>query len=177
MAGHSQFSNRKHKKEAQDSKRGKAFTKLSQQITIAAKQGGPDIATNSSLRVAVSNAKDANMPKDKIAKAIAKSEGTAGGYIDVKYEFYGPGGVAVLALCSTDNKNRTAAEVKAALNKYDIPLAAEGSAGYIFPNATSGVEVEPTFKVDLSQEDKDRLNAILSDLEELDDLDTILHNA
>jgi YebC/PmpR family DNA-binding regulatory protein len=171
MAGHSKWENIKRKKAVVDAKRGKEFTKLSKNITVAARQGGTDPDTNASLRLAIQKAKDANMPKDKIEKAIKKVEAGAEGMEEVGYEFYGPGGVAVIVNCLTDNKNRTAAEVKTVIGKNGYSLGAQGSAGYIFNGG------EPTFKTPLSDKDSESLQKVLDDLEELDDVTDIVHNA
>lgn len=134
MAGHSKWANIKHKKAAQDAKRGKIFTKLIREITVAAKLGGGEIADNPRLRAAVDKALSANMTKDTIQRAIDR--GAGGGdnenVEELVYEGYGAGGVAVLVEVMTDNKNRTVAEVRHAFNKCGGNLGTDGSVAYLF---------------------------------------------
>ncbi len=134
MAGHSKWANIQHRKGAQDKKRGKLFTKLIREITIAARMGGGDMAANPRLRLAVDKAKTQSMPKDNIDRAIKRGSGALDGvdYVEIRYEGYGPGGVAVLVDCMTDNKNRTVAEVRHAFSKFGGNLGADGSVSYIF---------------------------------------------
>ena len=134
MAGHSKWANIQHRKGAQDKKRGKLFTKLIREITIAARIGGGDMAANPRLRLAVDKAKSQSMPKDNIERAVKKGSGDLDGadYLEIRYEGYGPGGTAVLVDCMTDNKNRTVAEVRHAFSKFGGNLGADGSVGYLF---------------------------------------------
>jgi YebC/PmpR family DNA-binding regulatory protein len=134
MAGHSKWANIQHRKGAQDKKRGKLFTKLIREITVAAGIGGSDIDANSRLRLAVDKAKAQSMPKDNIERAIKRGAGELGGedYQEMRYEGYGPGGTAVMVDCLTDNKNRTVADVRHAFSKYGGNLGAEGSVNYLF---------------------------------------------
>lgn len=134
MAGHSKWHNIQHRKAAQDSKRGKIFTKLIREITVAAKMGDPDPANNPSLRSAIDKALGANMTKDTIEKAIKRGSGAADGenFDYVRYEGYGPNGVAVMVECLTDNKNRTVAEVRHAFSKHGGNLGTDGSVSYLF---------------------------------------------
>ena len=134
MAGHSKWANIQHRKGAQDKKRGKLFTKLIREITIAARIGGGDMTANPRLRLAVDKAKSQSMPKDNIERAIKKGSGDLDGadYQEIRYEGYGPGGTAVLVDCMTDNKNRTVAEVRHAFSKFGGNLGADGSVGYLF---------------------------------------------
>jgi len=134
MAGHSKWANIQHRKGAQDKKRGKVFTKLIREITIAARIGGGDMAANPRLRLAVDKAKAQSMPKDNIDRAIKRGSGDLDGsdYQEIRYEGYGPGGAAVMVDCMTDNKNRTVAEVRHALTKFGGNLGADGSVGYLF---------------------------------------------
>lgn len=134
MSGHSKWSTIKHKKAAADAKRGKIFTKLIKEITVAAKSGGGDMDTNPRLRTAVQTAKGANMPADNIERAIKKGTGELEGinYDEITYEGYGPEGVAILVECLTDNKNRTAAEVRSTFNKGGGSMAGAGSVAWIF---------------------------------------------
>ena len=134
MAGHSKWANIQHRKKAQDNKRGKLFTRLIREITIAARMGGSDIGSNPRLRLAVDKGLGANMPKDTLERAIKRGAGELEGvnYEDVRYEGYGPGGVAVIVDCMTDNRNRTVAEVRHAFNKSGGSLGTDGSVAYLF---------------------------------------------
>src|SRR5512134_1067907 len=134
MAGHSQFKNIMYRKGAQDAKRGKIFTKLIRELTVAARSGLPDPEANSRLRTAITAARAANMPKDTMERAIRRGAGEDGGesYEEVRYEGYGPGGVAVIVEALTDNRNRTASEVRAAFNKHGGSLGESGSVSYMF---------------------------------------------
>ncbi len=134
MAGHSKWANIRFRKAAQDNRRGKLFSKLIREITVAARTGSADPDGNPSLRAAVDKALAANMSRDSINRAIERGSGEAGGegYQDVVYEGYGPGGVAILIECSTDNRNRTVSEVRHALSKHGGNLGTEGSVSYLF---------------------------------------------
>ena len=134
MSGHSKWSTIKRKKGAADAKRGKIFTRLMKEITVAAKMGGGDVDGNPRLRTAVLAAKAQNMPKDNIQKAIDKGAGTLEGvnYDEITYEGYGIGGVAFIVECLTDNKNRAAAEVRHIFNKRGGSLAKSGAVAYMF---------------------------------------------
>jgi YebC/PmpR family DNA-binding regulatory protein len=133
MAGHSQFKNIMYRKGAQDKKRSKLFSKLSREITIAAKVGGPDSDSNPRLRLAIQNARGQSMPKDNIERAIKKSEaGDADNYEEMRYEGYGPGGVAVIVEALTDNRNRTASAVRATFSKNGGNLGETGSVSFMF---------------------------------------------
>lgn len=134
MAGHSKWANIRHRKGAVDAKRGKIFTRLIKEITVAAKMGGGDPAANPRLRSAISSAKSENMPKDNIERAIKKGTGELEGvvYDEVTYEGYGPGGVAVLVDTMTDNKNRTVGEVRHAFSKSGGNLGESGCVSYMF---------------------------------------------
>jgi len=134
MAGHSKWANIQHRKGAQDKKRGKLFTKLIREITIAARVGGGDLAANPRLRLAVDKAKGQSMPKDNIERAIKRGSGELDGaeYHEIRYEGYGPGGTAVMVDCMTDNKNRSVAEVRHAFSKFGGNLGADGSVNYLF---------------------------------------------
>lgn len=134
MAGHSKWANIKHRKGAQDAKRGKIFTKFIKEITIAARLGGGDLEANSRLRLAVDKAKQSNMPKDNIDRAIKKGTGDLDGvtYEEGTFEGYGPGGVAVIVEFMTDNRTRTVADVRHAFNKYGGSLGVSGSVAFMF---------------------------------------------
>lgn len=133
MAGHSKWANIQHRKGAQDKKRGKLFTKLIRNITVAAR-GGADLDSNPALRLAVDKAKAQSLPKDKIDAAIQRGSGNFEGdnYDEIIYEGYGPGGVAVMVECMTDNRNRTVADVRHAFSKFGGNLGADGSVAYMF---------------------------------------------
>ena len=136
MAGHSQFKNIMHRKGKQDKIRAKNFSKLSREITVAAKAGLPDPAANSRLRLAIQNARAENLPKDNIERAIKKATGgDAESYDEVRYEGYGPGGVAVIVEALTDNRNRTASSVRALFTKYGGNLGESGSVAFMFNRA------------------------------------------
>ena len=143
MAGHSKWSNIQHRKGAQDKKRGKIFTKLIREITVAARAGGGDVTANPRLRLAVDKALGANMTKDTIERAVKRGSGDLDGenYEEVRYEGYGPGGTAVLVDCMTDNRNRTVAEVRHAFTKHGGNLGTSGSVAYLFSKI--GVLVYP----------------------------------
>ena len=134
MAGHSKWANIRFRKGAQDAKRGKLFTKLIREITVAARESGGDPAANPRLRAAMDKARAQSMPKDNIDRAVKRGTGDAEGqtYEEVRYEGYGPGGVAVMVDCLTDNRNRTVAEVRHAFSKYGGNLGADGSVTYRF---------------------------------------------
>ncbi len=133
MAGHSKWANIKRRKGAQDAKRGKIFTKIIKEITVSAKEGGPDPDGNPRLRLAIQNAKGSNMPKDTIERAVKKGAGGDGAnYIESTYEGYGPHGIAVFVECTTDNINRTVSNVRAAFTKYGGNLGTNGSLEFIF---------------------------------------------
>lgn len=133
MSGHSKWHNIQGRKNAQDAKRGKIFQKLSREIYMAAKSGGPDPSGNPSLRLVLDKARSANMPKDNIQRAIKKAEGGDNTHYDeITYEGYGPGGVAIFVQALTDNKNRTASDVRVAFTRNGGSLGATGSVSYMF---------------------------------------------
>ncbi len=134
MAGHSKWANIKHKKAAQDAKRGKIFTRLIKEITVAARLGGGEINSNPRLRLAVDKAYEQNMPKDNVERAIKRGSGDLEGvnYEEIRYEGYGIGGAAVLVDCMTDNRVRTVADVRHAFTKYGGNLGTDGSVAFLF---------------------------------------------
>jgi YebC/PmpR family DNA-binding regulatory protein len=144
MSGHNRWSKIKHKKAAQGAAKGNLFTKLMREITVAAKAGGGDPAGNARLRAAMDAAKEANMPHDNVTRAIKKGTGELEGvaYEEVHYEGYGPGGVAMIVECLTDNRNRTAGEVRTAFEKGGGHLAAQGAVAWHFERLGM-VEVRP----------------------------------
>jgi YebC/PmpR family DNA-binding regulatory protein len=145
MAGHSQFKNIMHRKGKQDKMRSRIFSKLSREITVAAKAGLPDPAANARLRLAIQNARAENLPKDNIERAIKKAAGNdAESYDQVRYEGYGPGGVAVIVEALTDNRNRTASNVRSLFTKFGGNLGESGSVSFMF--ARVGEIVYPAAK-------------------------------
>jgi YebC/PmpR family DNA-binding regulatory protein len=134
MAGHSKWANIKHRKAAADAKRGKVFTRLIKEITVASRLGGPDAGANPRLRLAVDKALDSNMPKDTIERAIKKGSGDLEGvsYEEIRYEGYGIGGAAVMVDCMTDNRTRTVADVRHVFSKYGGNLGTDGSVAFLF---------------------------------------------
>ena len=153
MSGHSKWASIKHKKAVVDARRGQHFTKLARAITVAAKEGGGDPTGNASLALAIQKARDSSMPKDNIERAIQKGTGSgadADSFETVMYEGYGPGGVAMLIEALTDNRNRTAADVRHVVGKYGGNLGEPGSVAYLFDK--QGVIV-----VDASRYDEDDL--------------------
>ena len=143
MAGHSKWHNIQHRKGAQDAKRGKIFTKLIREITVAAKMGGGMVADNPRLRAAVDKALGSNMTRDTIDRAVKRGSGDVDGedFDEIRYEGYGPGGVAVMVDCLTDNRNRTVSEVRHAFSKHGGNLGTDGSVSYLFTK--TGVLVYP----------------------------------
>jgi len=134
MAGHSKWANIQHRKKAQDAKRGKIFTRVNRELSVAAREGGSDPDTNPRLRLALDKANAANMPKDTIERTVKKAAGELEGvsYEELRYEGYAPGGVAVMIDCLSDNRNRTVAEVRHAFTKYGGNLGTDGSVAYLF---------------------------------------------
>ncbi|TCK06604.1 YebC/PmpR family DNA-binding transcriptional regulator [Phorcysia thermohydrogeniphila] len=148
MAGHSKWANIRHRKAAQDAKRGKLYTKLAREITVAAREGGGDPEFNPRLRAAIEKAKKFNMPKENIERAIKRGTGEIAGetYEEITYEGYGPGGVAIIVKCLTDNRNRTAAEVRHVFSKYGGNLGTSGCVSWMFER--KGVIIVPAEKYD-----------------------------
>ena len=134
MAGHSKWANIKHRKAAADAKKGKVFTRIIKEITVAARQGGGDPNSNPKLRLMLDKARDANMTKDSVARAIQRGTGELEGvsYEESRYEGYGPGGAAVMVDCLTDNRTRTIAEVRHAFTKHGGNIGADGSVAFQF---------------------------------------------
>ncbi|MCC0015445.1 MAG: YebC/PmpR family DNA-binding transcriptional regulator [Rhodobiaceae bacterium] len=173
MAGHSQFKNIMHRKGRQDAMRSKLFSKLSKEITVAAKNGGPDPDGNPRLRLAIQNAKAQSMPKDNIERAIKKSEGgDADTYEQIRYEGYGPGGVAVIVEALTDNRNRTASAVRAAFTRYGGNLGETGSVSFMFDRV--GEIVYPASAGDAEKVLEAAIEAGADDVASDDDAHTIV---
>lgn len=146
MAGHSQFKNIMHRKGAQDAKKGKVFTKIGREIIVAVRTGSRDPAANPRLRAAIQAARVANMPKDKVDYAIKKGAGEieSENYEEIRYEGFGPGGVALIVEAMTDNRNRTAAEVRSTFTKYGGNMGETGCVGFMFERV--GMVVYPAAK-------------------------------
>tara|TARA_Y100000814_G_C12320362_1_gene398068 strand:- start:365 stop:1108 length:744 start_codon:yes stop_codon:yes gene_type:complete len=168
MAGHSKWANIKHRKAGQDAKRGKVFTKIIRELTVAAKMGGGAVADNPRLRAVVDKALNANMTRDTIERAIARGSGSAesDNLEELTYEGYGPGGVAILCETLTDNKNRTVAEVRHGFSKFGCSLGTSGSVSYLFKQ--TGII---SFSSDISEEKimDHALDAGADDIIETDD--------
>jgi len=169
MAGHSKWANIRHRKGAQDSKRGKIFTKIIKEITVSARLGGGDQESNPRLRKAVSNARSNNMPQDNIIRAIKKGTGELEGlnYEEMSYEGYGPNGIAIYIETITDNKNRTVSEIRHILNKNNGNLAEPGSVSWMFER--KGEIVISEFKGDEEKLFDDILESGASDFERYGD--------
>jgi YebC/PmpR family DNA-binding regulatory protein len=187
MAGHSKWANIKFRKERQDAKKGKVFTKIIKEITISARSGGGDPETNPRLRTAIQNAKAANMPMKNIENAIMKGTGELPGvvYEEVVYEGYGPAGVAMYIECTTDNKNRTVSEVRHLLSKYGGNLGESGCVAWMFdkkgliqvPQKNYNEEELMLSAIDAGAEDfkvEDEYYEIYTGYEDLDDVNSRL---
>jgi YebC/PmpR family DNA-binding regulatory protein len=172
MSGHNKWSTIKRKKGAADAKRGKIFTKIIKEIIIAAKEGGGDPDSNARLRLAVQNAKGANMPKDNIERAIKKAVGAdAVSYIEVSFEGYAPSGIAVFVECLTDNNNRTVASVRSIFNKYGGNLGTNGSLSFLFNR--NGVFTIKNEGLDLESLEMEMIDAGIDEFEVDGDMLTI----
>lgn len=168
MAGHSKWANIKHKKAREDERRGKAFSKLSRQITVAARQAGDDVEYNAELRLAIQKAKDSNMPNDNIERAIKRGTGELEGfnYEQFHYEGYGPGGAAIYLELMSDNRNRTASEIRHIFSQYGGSLGEDGCVAWMFERkGTIQLEIEE------AQEDTIFMEAIEAGAEEIDMMD------
>lgn len=169
MSGHSKWANIKHRKGAQDKRRGKVFTRVIKEITIAAKQGLPDPDANPRLRLAIQNAKGANIPKDTIQRAIDKGSGKdSSTYSELSYEGYGPSGIAVFVECATDNLNRTVQDVRSVFNKSGGSLGTNGSLSFVFDHI--GVFEIPKGRLDEDQFTMEMIDANATDVELVDDI-------
>lgn len=175
MSGHSKWHKIKNQKAANDPKRGKEFTRLSQLIRSAAREGGADPNANPSLRKAIEDAKAANVPKENIERAINRGAGIGmeGRLEAVSLEGYGPGGVAILIQGETDNKNRTVAEIRHVFKDFEGSLGEPGSAAYVFGSNPES----PVYKTPVSDPDlKGKLIALIDSLEEHPDIELVYHN-
>jgi YebC/PmpR family DNA-binding regulatory protein len=173
MSGHSKWSTIKRKKGAIDAKRGKIFTRIIKEITIAARDGGGDPETNPRLRLAVQNAKGANMPKENIERAIKKATGSdADNYAESTFEGYGPNGIAIFVECLSDNNNRTVAWVRSAFNKYGGSLGTNGSLSFLFDR--KGIFTIPKIsEIDMDEFELELIDAGAEDIEIDDDMITV----
>lgn len=173
MSGHSKWHNIKRKKEVTDAKKSKHFSKMSRLITVTARQGGGDQDSNPSLRLAVQRAREINMPKDNILKAIKKGAGGPDNvpFEEITYEGFGLNGGAIMVSCLTDNKNRTVSEIRVMFSKSDGNLGARGSTAYIFDQETK----TPSFLVDPKDSLK-RIKKFLDDLNDHEDVQEVWHN-
>ena len=172
MAGHSKWANIKHRKAAQDAKRGKVWTKVIKEITVAVKTGGgPEAESNPKLRTALQNAKGANVPKDTIQRAIDKAAGVGGDdYQEVTFEGYGPDGVAVFVECATDNNMRTVANVRSYFNKFNGSLGKDGCLQFIFDRkGVFLIEKESLNGMDIDEFTLEMIDGGAEDVEEEDD--------
>jgi len=190
MAGHSKWSNIKHRKGAQDKKRAQLFTKLAKEVTIAAKEGGKDVNFNPRLRLALEKAKKQSMPKDNIDRAIKKGTGELAGveYVEIRYEGYGPGGTAFIVDVVTDNKNRSASSVRSNFAKNGGNLGADGAVAWDFEKKgqiivkSEGIDLDEFMLevLDMGAEDvieNDEVLEILTDPTELQQVDSALKEA
>lgn len=180
MAGHSKWNNIKNRKGAADSKRANVFAQLSKQIRIAVKEGKSDNPQfNPTLRLALDKARAANMPKDKIQRAIDRGmgKGAAGANVqEVTYEAFGPGGVALLIQAVTDNLNRTGGEIRFILSRNGGSMAGPGAAKYMFQRSSDGQGYEPTMALEVSEDDAESLLTLIESLEEHDDVEEVFSN-
>lgn len=169
MSGHSKWSTIKHKKGAADAKRSKIFSKISKEITVAAKLGGSDVETNSRLRLAVQNAKGQNMSKDVIERAINKAEKDASNFEESTFEGYGPGGIGIFVECLSDNNNRVVASVRSMFTKYGGHMGTNGSLSFLFDRKGIFV-IQNKGNFDLEEFELEMIDAGAEDFEENDDL-------
>lgn len=172
MSGHSKWSTIKHQKAVEDAKRGAVFTKIAKKIHVAVKKGGTgDSNTNPYLRTVMDEARSANMPQDNIKRAIDKALGVGGANAsqEVTYEAYGPGGVGLMVTAVTDNRNRTAAEINALLNRHEAKLAGPGSVSYM-------QNLNPVPTVSLPDVEKGKVESLIDDLGSNDDVVDVWSN-
>lgn len=176
MAGHSKWSQIKHKKAITDAKKSQIFSKLAKSISVAARKGG-DPAMNPDLRTAIDKAKDANMPADNIERAIKRGAGKleSAQLENVRYEAYGPGGVAIIMEGITDNKNRTVAEIKHILSKHNAKWAETGSVTWAFGHKEG--KWQPKHITAVSDQDAGKLDKLLEDLDDHDDVQELYTNS
>ncbi len=177
MSGHSKWSQIKHQKGASDAAKSRAFAKLGQLIALESKKAAGNLSSPG-LAAAISRAKEANMPKDTIERAVAKGKSKDAGNLEqVVYEFYGPGGVAIIADALTDNKNRTTQEIKHLITKNGFELGAQGSAAWAFTKSPNGSLSPNEPLMDLSEQDATKLEEILSIFDDQEDTQQLYTNA
>jgi YebC/PmpR family DNA-binding regulatory protein len=169
MSGHNKWSSIKHKKGAADAKRSKIFSKLSKEITVAAKMGGTDIESNARLRLAIQNSKGQNMSKDVIQRAIHKAEKDASTFEELTFEGYAVGGIAIFVECLSDNNNRTVGGVRSAFTKYGGHLGTNGSLSFLFDRKGIFV-IQKNDNLDLEEFELEMIDAGAEDLEENENL-------
>lgn len=175
MSGHNKWSQIKHKKGASDAAKSKVWGKIAKRIIVESKIANGD-TTSPTLRTWIEKAKEANMPKDNIDRAVKKGVSTDAGAMDaVTYETYGPGGAAILIAALTDNRNRTAQEIKHLLSEQGLELATPGSAAWAFKKTHEGYE--PATTVPLAEEDSEKLLTILEKIDAHDDVEEVFTNA
>ena len=177
MAGHSKWANIKHRKGAQDAKRSKIFTRIIKELSVAVKQGGPEPDTNPRLRTAMQNAKGSNMPKDTIERTIKKASGADGtSYEEVTFEGYASNGVAVFVECTTDNNNRTVANIRAIFTKYGGNLGTNGSLEFIFDRKGVFTIAAEKVGMDLEEFEMELIDGGLEELEKEDEIVLVYTN-
>ena len=181
MAGHSKWSQIKRAKGATDARRSKIFTKLAREITVAVKLGGVDVDSNARLALAIKRARDANMPNDNVARAIksASTDGKNANYERITYEGYAVGGVAVMVKCLTDNKNRTAGEIRNAFERYGGSLGVSGSVSFIFEEDLDDdgeIILRPTYETPVDPDKEADFEKFLDKLDDNDDVQEVIHN-
>ena len=171
MSGHSKWANIKHRKGAQDAKRSKMFTRIIKEITVAVKEGGSEQETNPRLRTAMQNAKGANMPKDTIERTIKKASGADGtSYEEVTFEGYASNGVAVFVECTTDNNNRTVANIRATFSKYGGSLGTNGSLEFIFDRKGVFAIALENMNLEMEEFEMELIDAGLEEVEKEDNI-------
>jgi len=178
MSGHSKWANIKHRKGAQDKRRGKIFTRIIKEVTVAVKESGADPSTNPKLRMAIQNGKGENMPKDTIERAIKKASGAdAANYQDMTFEGYAPHGIAVFVECSTDNLNRTVASIRMIFSKYGGNLGTNGSLDFAFTRkGVFAIENENLTDWNLEELEMELIDAGLDELEKTEEVTYVFSN-
>ncbi len=175
MAGHSKWANIKHRKGAQDAKRGKVFTKIIKEIAVAVKEGGEEPDSNPRLRTAIQNAKGVNMPRENVERAIKKASGNdADSYMEVTYEGYAPNGIAIFIECTTDNINRTVADVRAIFNKNGGELGKNGSLEFLFERKGVFIINKSEISVDFEEFEMELIDFGLEEFQVHEDICNVL---
>lgn len=177
MSGHSKWSQIKRQKGVSDAAKSKVFSKFAREITLESKKAAGNVSSPG-LAAVISRAKAANMPKDNIERAVAKGISKDSGDLEqVAYEFYGPGGIAIIALAVTDSRNRTTQEIKSTLNKNDYELGVPGSAAWAFTKQPDGRYKANEPLMEIAAADEEKLSALLTLLDDLDDVQEVATNA